>query len=85
MDICNEIHDMDEVYITWGKSNNIATDWRAASSMAAKTAWRLSLSTPRKTDFISRFGATEASNMLISVRVNPFLVGNNGRWLIMNR
>ncbi len=36
MDIRNEIHDMDEVYITWGKSNNIATDWRAASSMAAK-------------------------------------------------
>jgi hypothetical protein len=36
IDIRNEIHDMDGVYITWGKSNSITSDWRSASSIAAK-------------------------------------------------
>jgi hypothetical protein len=35
MDIRNEIHDMDGVYLTWAKSNDITTDWRAASTAAA--------------------------------------------------
>jgi hypothetical protein len=35
MDIRNEIHDQDGVYITWGKSNDITTDWKAAASIAS--------------------------------------------------
>lgn len=36
MDIRNEIHDQDNTYITWGKSTDVTTDWRAASSVASK-------------------------------------------------
>jgi hypothetical protein len=35
MDLRNEIHDQDGVVITWGKSNDIRTDWKAASSLAS--------------------------------------------------
>jgi len=35
MDIRNEIYDMDGVHITWGKSNDITTDWMAASYAAS--------------------------------------------------
>lgn len=34
MDLRNEIHDMENVRITWGESTNINTDWLAASSLA---------------------------------------------------
>ena len=34
MDIRNEIYDMDGVCITWAKSNDITTDWHAASTAA---------------------------------------------------
>lgn len=36
IDIRNEIHDQDNVRITWGESENFRTDWLAASSIAAK-------------------------------------------------
>lgn len=35
-DLRNEIHDQDNVVITWGKSNDINTDWLAASSLASE-------------------------------------------------
>ena len=35
MDLRNEIYDMDGVFLTWGKSNDITSDWRAASTAAA--------------------------------------------------
>ena len=34
MDLRNEIYDMRGVYITWAKSNEITTDWHAASTAA---------------------------------------------------
>jgi hypothetical protein len=34
MDLRNEIHDQDGVKITWGQSDDVNTDWLAASSMA---------------------------------------------------
>ena len=35
-DLRNEIHDQDGVVITWGKTEDIHTDWLAASSLASK-------------------------------------------------
>jgi hypothetical protein len=34
MDIRNEIHDQDGITITWGRSDDIRTDWKSASSFA---------------------------------------------------
>ena len=34
LDIRNEIHDQDGVVITWGKSDNADTDWKAATMLA---------------------------------------------------
>ena len=34
IDIRNEIHDQDGIVITWGKTENVDSDWKAATLMA---------------------------------------------------
>ena len=41
MDLRNEIHDQDGVKITWGESDNVDTDWLAASSAAYDRLYRV--------------------------------------------
>jgi hypothetical protein len=41
MDIRNEIHDMNGVLLTWAKTDDITSDWSAASSLAAERIERV--------------------------------------------